>query len=111
MKIKKIDLMLLPFWTPFIPPLGISILKSFLNRYGQFDITTHDLNAVPEFTQTHNDYMHLIKMNLPKEYQGNINTIGNNLLMYHSLAYLRKESADNYFDLIRELVFKLFNYE
>jgi radical SAM superfamily enzyme YgiQ (UPF0313 family) len=111
MEIKKIDLMLLPFWTPFIPPLGISILKSFLNRYGQFDITTHDLNAVPEFTQTHNDYMHLIKMNLPKEYQGNINTIGNNLLMYHSLAYLRKESADNYFDLIRELVFKLFNYE
>lgn len=107
---KKIHLMLLPFWSPFIPPLGISILKSFLNKYGDFDITTHDLNAHPSFMQTHSDYMALIGKNLPKQYQGNINTIGNNLLMYHSLAYLRKDETDNYTNLIRELLFKMFNY-
>lgn len=107
---RKIHLMLLPFWSPFIPPLGISILKSFLNKYGDFDITTHDLNAYPSFMQTHSDYMALLGKNLPKEYQGNINTIGNNLLMYHSLAYLRKEETGNYNDLIRELLLKMFNY-
>ena len=41
---KKILLVLLPFWTPQIPPLGISCLKSFLQARG-YGIKTVDVNV------------------------------------------------------------------
>ncbi|TBO44297.1 B12-binding domain-containing radical SAM protein [Pedobacter kyonggii] len=108
---KKIDLMLLPFWSPFIPPLGISILKSFLNTYGNFEIKTHDLNAAPEFLETHRTYMALLKKGLPEKYQGNINTIGNYLLMYHAVIHFRRSEHVPYLELLKELIYKHFNYD
>ncbi|UCH93970.1 MAG: radical SAM protein [Candidatus Aminicenantes bacterium] len=107
---KKILLMLLPFWTPFVPPLGIACLKSYMKKY-KFNIKTCDLNPEPEFWDIHNKYMEFLKKNIPVEKQGNVNTTGFDVLMTHSLAYLNKQEEKDYFHLLQEMLFENFFYK
>ena len=61
----KILLLLLPYWTPQIPPLGISCLKSFLQPYG-YSVTNKDINIEPEFNDIYNRYFDLLKEYIPE---------------------------------------------
>ena len=54
-KKEKILLVLLPFWTPLIPPMGIVCLKSFLRQYG-YEVKTVDANTEYRLRKTHNIY-------------------------------------------------------
>jgi hypothetical protein len=40
---EKILLVFLPFWTPYLPPQGITTLKAFLKKHG-YNVKTADPN-------------------------------------------------------------------
>ena len=59
----KILLGLLPFWTPLIPPLGISCLKSYLQKRG-YQIKTIDVNIEEPFADIYHNYFNTNHINL-----------------------------------------------
>jgi radical SAM superfamily enzyme YgiQ (UPF0313 family) len=54
---KNVRILLLkpPYFTPWTPPLGIAILKSFLSQYG-YSVTCFDFNVDPELWCMHHKY-------------------------------------------------------
>jgi hypothetical protein len=56
----KVVLMKPPFFTPWTPPLGIAILKSYLAEAG-YDVRCVDFNVDPVLWQTHHDYFQAVQ--------------------------------------------------
>jgi radical SAM superfamily enzyme YgiQ (UPF0313 family) len=109
---EKILLMLLPFWTPLIPPLGISTLKEFLRQHG-YNVKTVDANVLWEFKEIHDNYFEMLKDHIPGDKQGNLYNIGNDVLRNHMMAHCNSQNRDqsDYIQLVKELVFKTFYHE
>jgi radical SAM superfamily enzyme YgiQ (UPF0313 family) len=104
---EKILLALLPYWTPLIPPMGISCLKSCLAARG-FDVKTVDANVDPRFQQIMDRYFDHLKEFVPPAKQGNIHNIANEVLRHHMMAHLNYQDKSRYAALVKELVSKTF---
>jgi hypothetical protein len=104
---EKILLLLLPYWTPQIPPLGISCLKSFLQRYS-YTVTNKDVNIEPEFNDIYNRYFDLLKEYIPENKRRNFYNIGHDVLRNHMMAHLNYSNKGDYIELIRILIQKNF---
>ncbi|MCU0289446.1 MAG: hypothetical protein MUF15_23995 [Acidobacteria bacterium] len=50
---EKILLVLMPYWPPLIPPLGIACLKSLLQEHG-YSVKTVDANINESFRNIYN---------------------------------------------------------
>ena len=93
---KKILLLLLPFWTPLIPPMGLACLKSFLQRH-DYSVKVADANVDGEFRQVYDDYFALLGEIVPGDKQGNFYNIGIDVLQNHMTAYFStKEESGNH---------------
>ena len=57
---ENILLVLLPFWTPMIPPLGITGLKSFLQGHG-FPVKTYDANIENDYKEIYDQYFSCLR--------------------------------------------------
>ncbi|QUI23833.1 amino acid adenylation domain-containing protein [Vallitalea pronyensis] len=101
----KILMLLLPFWTPLIPPLGISSLKSFLKSH-TYDVKTKDLNVYDGIWEIYHQYLNILKGCVPKEKQGNFYNIGNNVLGSHLMAYLNKLNEKEYTHLMKKVIYQ-----
>lgn len=106
-KHNKILLGLLPFWTPQIPPLGISCLKSTLQKNG-YDVKAADLNTVDEFRSIYNNYFATLRELIPGKRQGNFFNIGTDVLRNHMMAHINYEDEDEYNRLIKLLIYNIF---
>jgi radical SAM superfamily enzyme YgiQ (UPF0313 family) len=104
---EKILLVLLPYWTPLIPPVGISCLKSFLQQHG-YHVITADANIIEEFKKIYNEYFAALEEAVPANKKGNFFSIGHDVLQNHMTAYLNYENKREYIELIKTLVFKTF---
>lgn len=106
---KKILLMLLPFWDPQIPPLGISCLKSFIQPEG-YDIKTIDANTNEKFREIYRGYFTTIKKYIPGNKQSNLYNIGPDMLHKHIMAHLNLNAGNKnrYKELIKQLAFHTF---
>jgi len=104
---EKIVLALLPYWSPLIPPMGISCLKSFLAVHG-FEVITVDANVEPRFQEIMDQYFQCLNEYIPPEKQGNIYNIGNDLLRRHMMAHLHYRDETQYIHLVIQLVAKTF---
>jgi Radical SAM superfamily/Condensation domain len=83
---KNILLLLPPFYTPFTPPLGISILKAYLEQHG-YSVTCFDFNTVPHLWVMHHKYFEALrKLEGITVYQGYTNLWY--VLQAHMLAHL-----------------------
>jgi radical SAM superfamily enzyme YgiQ (UPF0313 family) len=102
---EKILFGLLPFWTPLIPPLGISCLKSILVRHG-YNVKTIDLNTGIKFKEIYNEYFSVLSEIIPAEKSGNLYNIGHDLLHDHMMAHLNHENEEEYIELVNILVRK-----
>lgn len=60
----NILLLLPPFYTPFTPPLGISILKSFLEQKGH-SVVCFDFNTIGSIWQIHHEYFRILQTHEP----------------------------------------------
>ena len=101
----KILLVLLPFWSPLIPPQGLASLKSFLQTHG-YHVKTVDANIEDEFKGIYQTYFNTLKRSIPKDKQGNFSRIGHELLRNHMMAHINYTGESQYLELIRQLVYK-----
>ncbi len=103
----KILLVLLPYWTPLIPPMGISCLKSFLQR-NDYDVTTEDGNVINEFKELYNRYFNTLSEIVPEDNMGNFFSIGHDVLQNHLMTYLNCDNQVEFIKLVKTLVAKTF---
>lgn len=104
---KNILLMILPYWTPLIPPQGISSLKSFLEKHG-YRVRTMDPNVEIEFKQIYDHYFNTLKKYISKEKQGNFYNIGHNVLEDHLMAHINHTDLLAYRNLLKEIIYQTF---
>lgn len=105
--IGNILFLLLPFWTPLIPPLGISCLKSYLSKYGYNSITV-DANTNIKFEETFHNYCEILKRHIPENKRGNFYNFTHKVLRNHAMSYINKKDENEHFELVRLLVEKYF---
>lgn len=103
----KILLLLLPFWDPQIPPLGIACLTSYLRKYN-YTVKAVDGNLEFEFRKIYDSYFHWLERYIPGDRKGNLYNIGNQVLRNHMMAHLNHTDENNYIKLVKMLVFKTF---
>lgn len=106
----KILLILLPFWTPLMPPMGICSLKSFLERYN-YQVKTNDVNVIPELWEIYQWYFDKLRAFIPQRKWGNLYNMGNKVLSNHLMAYLNQRDETQYRELVKILVSKFYYHE
>lgn len=104
---EKILLVLLPFWDPQIPPLGLACIKSYLQEHG-YMVKTVDANIELGFRKYHDSYFDILKKYIPGGKRGNLFNIGNQVLRNHLMAYLNYKERSKYIKMVKILVNKTF---
>lgn len=107
---EKILLAMLPYWTPQIPPLGISCLKSFLQPHG-FKVKTVDANVENPSRTIYDKYFNTLRQYVSAGKQGNFYNIGHEVLQNHLMAHLNYELEEEYIELVKLLTYKTFYCE
>jgi radical SAM superfamily enzyme YgiQ (UPF0313 family) len=107
---KKVLLALLPYWTPLIPPLGISCLKSYLQNEG-YEVTAIDANMEKAFRDIYHQYFAVVKQCVPKYKQGNFFNIGMEFMRNHMMAHLNYEDERQYVALLKIVFYKSYYCE
>jgi len=115
-KQEKILLVFLPYWTPYLPPQGITTLKAFLVKHG-YNVKTADPNMDVTFRLLYDKYFDTLKENIPYEKRGNYFNIGHDVLYNHMMAHLHShflasdESDYTYIQLVRVIIYKTYYVE
>jgi len=104
---EKILLVLLPFWTPLSPPLGITCLKSFL-KSRHYNVSAVDASAVEELRDSSKKYFSVLDQHIPDNKKGNFYSIANEVLRNHLMAHINYEDERLYMELVAILVKKTF---
>ncbi len=99
----RIMLVLLPFWTPLFPPLGISCLKSYLKQNG-YHARTVDANTEASFWNLYYEYFSILRGYIPEEKRGNFYNIGHEVFRNQMMAYINKSDIKKYYELVKILV-------
>ena len=107
MKKEKILLIMLPFWTPLVPPQGISYLKHFLQHHG-YTVKAKDGNTDEKFKELYNKYFDILKEYVPPDKQGNFYNIGHDVLRNHMIAHVNKVDEKQYIELVRTIIYKTY---
>lgn len=100
---QKIMLMLMPFWTPLIPPLGISCIKSHLVREG-YQVNLEDVNMDLEMSEVYYNYNTALRGMVRKEKVGNFFNTAHKVLRNHAMAVINYSDKKKYYDLVKILV-------
>ncbi len=107
----KVLLVFLPYWTPYLPPQGITTLKAFLVRHG-YNVKTVDLNMDVTFRLLYEKYFDIMKESIPYKKRGNFFNIGHDVLYNHMMAHLhqdeKKEYSYTYIQLVKEIIYKTY---
>lgn len=107
-KEEKILLILMPYWTPQIPPLGISSLKSYLNQSGYANVNLLDLNIEQKFKDLLNEYFEVLAEEITEEYRSNFLSLSNYVLKDNLIAHYLHTNRADYADLIKEMVYNYY---
>ena len=100
---EKILLILLPFWTPMIPPLGITNLKSYLQAHG-FVVKTADANIETDYKEIYDTYFDCLRQCVPEEKRGNFFSIGTDVLRNHLMVHIHCTDERTYVELVKILI-------
>ena len=96
-------LMVLPFLTPLLPPVGISCIKSYLERRG-FTVNTADGMADMELREAMYTYFDSLKEFIPEPKRGHFFNVGLDVLGNHLMAHANRGDEELYTDLVKQLV-------
>lgn len=107
---EKILLAILPYWDPMIPPMGITSLKAFLQKYG-YKVKTVDLIVKEECLDFYKNYFDMLRECVPVEKQGNFNNIGHDVLQNHMMAHQNYTNEKEYAELVKILIYKSYYVE
>lgn len=103
----RILLVLPPFWSPLIPPIGIACLKSYLKQH-DYDVKTADINVEIDFNELYDRYFDILRQNVPTDKRGNFFSIGHDVLRSQMTAYLNYTDEGRYFELVKIVIRKSF---
>jgi radical SAM superfamily enzyme YgiQ (UPF0313 family) len=105
----KILLILMPFWDPQIPPVGISSLKSFTREYG-YKVKCVDANTNKEFREIGNKYFEIIKKYIPGDKRRHLLNTGHDVLRNHAMAHMNRQNHDKetYTALVKKVIYTTF---
>ena len=103
----KLLLLLLPFWTPMIPPLGISTLKSYLKK-NDVNVKAVDVNIKESFRKIYDEYFDVLEMHVPKNQKGNLRNIGLIVFHEHLMISLHSKKNDDNYIIYNETISKIF---
>jgi radical SAM superfamily enzyme YgiQ (UPF0313 family) len=106
----KVLLMMLPFWDPQIPPMGLACIKGPLRMQGR-KVTAVDANVEKKFRSIYDRYFSTLKKYIPGEKTGNLYKIGHEVLRNHMMAHSNYRDEQEYQDLVRILVYNSFYWE
>lgn len=95
----------MPFWAPLSPPLGISLLKSYLKQY-DCNVVIHDFNTEDLLWGILDRYFKVLSEAVPGHKRGNFYMVGFDVLSNHLSAYIYKNRESRYDELLRVLVEK-----
>lgn len=109
-KKKKVLLLLLPFWTPLIPPVGIASLKANNKYKEKYDIKVVDANVDGQFSKIREKFYLIIKKTIPKDHLGNYYNISNELIANLLIMYSYIGNKPKAIEYIQEYVYKAFFY-
>lgn len=110
MENEKILLLLLPFWSPLVPPMGISCLKSYLRKH-HYEVKAVDVNTKKQFRVLYDKYFDILRDCVPEENQGNFYSIGQDVLKNHLMAHANQNNRQEYLNLVKILVYKTFYFK
>jgi hypothetical protein len=102
---KKILLVVLPYWAPVLPPVGLARLKSFLQPHG-YKVKIVDLIVKNEALEFYYNYFDVLKKCIPEEKRGNFKNIGHDVLRNHMMAHLHYQDEKEYIELVKILIYK-----
>jgi radical SAM superfamily enzyme YgiQ (UPF0313 family) len=91
----KILLVLLPFWDPQIPPLGIACIRTHLQEHG-CRVKIVDANISGPFRDIYTTYFETLKACIPENKRGNYYKIAHEVLRNHSMAYFNYTHRGGY---------------
>lgn len=103
-------LLLLPFWDPQIPPMGMSSLKRSLQGLGH-RVKAVDANVEDKLGEMLHQYFEALKENVPADKQGNFYKIAHDVLSCHLMAYIHYTDETEYIRLIKIAINKTFYIE
>jgi hypothetical protein len=106
-KTQNVLLVLLPFWTPLIPPMGIACLKSYLQGHG-YGVRGNDANVERRFREIYDNYLAALRQAVPPEKRGNFDNIAVDVLQNHMNAFVHRERKEERFDLLKLVAAKNF---
>jgi radical SAM superfamily enzyme YgiQ (UPF0313 family) len=106
-KLEKVLLVLLPFWPPLNPPLGISCLKGFLLPRG-YRVTAVDAAVEGRFREIYNQYFDTLQEFIPQHHKGNLHNIGVEVIQDHMNAHLNRTCQDAYHELVKLIISRTF---
>ena len=100
---EAILLLMLPFWPPLNPPLGIASIASYLKRR-EFSVKIVDANTDLRFLEVLERYLEGLRECVPATKQGNFVNSAHRVLRDHSLAYMMKKELKRYDELVRHIL-------
>jgi radical SAM superfamily enzyme YgiQ (UPF0313 family) len=102
---EKILLMLLPIWTPLIPPIGISCLNAALKK-NNIDTQIIDVNIEPEFKNVFYSYCNILRAFIPRNKQGNFYNTAHHVIRNHFAAHIKSQKKSNYNDFVNHIIYE-----
>lgn len=104
---EKILLLLLPYWTPIVPPSGLSCLKGFLTQHG-YRVKAVDANVEFTLREMYDKYFEVLKEYIPEDKRSVFYNIGNEVWQNHMMAHLNYTDERQYIELVKILVYNTF---
>lgn len=104
---EKILLVLLPYWAPILPPVGLGRLKSFLQPHG-YEIKIVDFIVKNEALEYYYNYFDVLKKCIPEQKRGNFKNIGHDVLRNHMMAHMHYKDEKEYIESVKILISKTY---
>ena len=106
----NIFLTILPYWSPVVPPAGLSVLKAYLEPRG-YNVRVIDFNTKEEVLTFYYAYFTALKKHIPREQQGTFYNMGHEILEKHLTAHQVYTDKKDYFTLVKLLVYNTYYVE
>lgn len=106
-KQEKIMLSVLPFLTPICPPVGISCLKSTLEKNG-YNVKTIDAMSNMDIREACYKYFNTLESYIPVEKRGHFFNVALDVLNNHFMAHINYLDEKKYIELVELVVYQNF---
>jgi radical SAM superfamily enzyme YgiQ (UPF0313 family) len=106
----KVLLLLLPFWDPQIPPMGLASLKRAVQEAG-YRVKAVDANVEDRLGETLHRYFEVLQAHIPARNRGNFYKVAHDVLDLHLMAYIHYSDRAGYLELLKIALYKTFYLE